>query len=191
MGNSPTNVLVPKFKASGGCYVSPYIEGGTRPNDASTALPVEYKALGYVGPDGLKRTTNTEIHEVLAAGGVKVKAVPKGHDVTYELTLMQTDLATLTEVFGPENVSKDPTTGVIRVRHNANAMPVRSWAWDLAEGLNSLRETCTRGQVTGVSDVVYGTGEEMGYAITITGLDDENGDKGNTWHEFGDGPESL
>lgn len=185
MGNAPDNVIVSKFKTSGGCYAAPYVAGAAMPVDASTALAAAFVNLGYVGPDGLKRTIDKETHEVLAAGKVLVKTVTVGNTVTYEFSLMQSDLPALTEVFGPDNVTL--TAGVIKIKHNAKDMPVRSWAFDLVDGTNSLREVVERGQVTAVSDVTFGTGEETIYVITVTALDDANGDKAVTYIELGDG----
>lgn len=187
MGNAPDAVLVTKF--TGGAYARPYAAGAPQPEDASTPLAAEYINLGYIGPDGVKRTVDKEVHEVLAAGKVLVKTVTIGNTVTYEFTLMQSDVPALTEVFGPENVTVS-AAGVIKIRHNAKDMPVRNWAFDLADGANSLREVVERGQVTAVSDITYGIGEETVYTITVTALDDANGDKAVTYQERGDGPEA-
>jgi hypothetical protein len=188
MGNDPNAVLTTKFKASGGAYVAPFDASLVLPTNASSPLPAALKPLGYIGPDGLKRTADAEVHEVLAAGGVKVKAVNKSDSLTYELTLMQSDLAVLAEVYGPENVTI--TNGVLRVRHNGKNMPIRTWVFELADGVNSLREVVARAQVTSKPEVVYGTGEETVYAVTLTALDDAEGDKANTYQEFGDGPDA-
>jgi hypothetical protein len=189
MGNAPESVLVTKFKATGGCYARPYVAGAPQPKDASTPLPAGYVNLGYIGPDGLSRTIDKDTHEVLAAGGVLVKTVTKGTTVTYEFALMQSDLPALTEVFGPENVTMSPE-GVLDIAHGAKDMPVRNWAWELADGVNSLREVCERGQVTAVSNVTFGTGEETIYTITVTALTDAEGNKAHTYQEKGDGPEA-
>lgn len=186
MGNAPDAVLVTKF--TGGAYARPYVSGAAQPTDASTPLDPGYINPGYIGPDGLKRTVDKEVHEVLAAGKVLVKTVTIGNSVTYEFTLMQSNVVALTEVFGPDNVTIDGVTGVIKVRHNAKDMPVRNWVFDMADGVNSIREVVERGQVTAVSDVTYGIGEETVYTITVTALDDANGDKAVTYQELGDGP---
>lgn len=187
MPNSATNVLVSKFKVTGGCYARPYVAGTAQPVNATTALAAAYVNLGYIGPDGLKRTVDKEVHEVLAAGKVLVKTVTVGNTVTYEFSLMQSDTVALTEVFGPDNVTFDSLTGVLKVKHNAKDMPVRNWVWELVDGKNSIREVVERGQVTAVSDTVYGTGEETIYTITVTALDDANGDKAITYIELDDG----
>lgn len=187
MGNSANAVLTTKFKATGGMYSCNEGEAAM-PVDATSPLDPALQPVGYINEDGLKRSNEKDQYEVLAAGGVKVKSVTKGFDVSYVLTLMQSDLPALTEVFGAHNVIVDSETGAIRVRHNAANMPVRSFVWDLADGVNSLREVCERGQVTNVDDVTYGTGEETVYTITITALDDKNGDKANTYIAIGDGP---
>lgn len=190
MGNSANAVLTTKFKATGGMYSCNAGEA-VIPEDAVTPLDEKFQAVGYINEDGLKRSNEKDQYEVVAAGGVKVKTVTKGFDVSYVLTLMQSDLPALVEVFGAHNVSMNPETGTIRIRHNAANMPVRSFVWELADGMNSVREVCARGQVTNVDDVTFGTGEETVYTITITALDDENGDKANTYENLGDGPEAV
>lgn len=187
--NNANAVLVTKPKATGGIYYTRDLTVQV-PTDASTKLADEYINLGYIGPDGVTRTIDKEIHEVLAAGGVTVKKVPKSSSVDYELTLMQSDMDVLTAVFGPDNVTRD-AKGVIRIRHNAKEMPVCSWVLDLADGENSVREVIDRGQVTNVGDVTLGTGEETLYTVTISGLDNAENDKANTYIELGDGPEAV
>lgn len=187
--NNAKTVLVTKPKATGGLYHTLDLTAEI-PVDASTPLDSKFIPLGYIGPDGVTRTIDKEIHEVLAAGGVTVKKVPKSNSVDYELTLMQSDLDALTAAFGPENATQD-AKGVIRIRHNAKEMPVGAWVFELADGENSIREVVARAQVTNVSDVTLGTGEETLYTITVSGLDDENGDKANTYIEYGDGPEAI
>lgn len=187
MSNNATSVLVTKPKATGGVYLS--IEPVQLPTNASTALDAKFEPLGYIGPDGVTRTIDKEIHEVLAAGGVTVKKVPKSNSVEYQLGLMQSDVPTLRAVFGPDNVTE--TDGVIRIRHNAKEMPIGAWVFELADGENSLREVVARAQVTSVGDVTFGTGEETIYSITVSALDDSEGDKANTYIEHGDGPEAV
>lgn len=179
-------ILVTKFKATGGFYAGPVT--AKQPTDASTPLDTALKPLGYIGKDGLKRARNFDQYEVIAAGSKLIKTVPKVLHLEYEITLMQSDAQTLTEVFGPENVITDPVTGVVRIRHNAKAMPLRTFVFEMADGANSLREVVAVGQVVKVGDVHYGIGEETTYTITIQAMDDAFGDKANTYQEFGDGP---
>lgn len=187
--NNANAVLVTKPKATGGIYYTRDLTVKV-PTDATTRLPDEYINLGYIGPDGITRTIDKEIHEVLAAGGVTVKKVPKSSSVDYELALMQSDMDVLTAVFGPDNVTRNEQ-GVIRIQHNAKEMPVCSWVLDMADGENSWREVIERGQVTSVGDVTMGTGEETLYTITISGLNDVENNMANTLLQDGDGPEAV
>lgn len=187
MSNNAASVLVTKPKATGGVYLS--VDPVQLPTNASTALDAKFEPLGYIGPDGVTRTIDKEIHEVLSAGGVTVKKVPKSSSVEYQLGLMQSDVPTLRAVFGPDNVTE--TDGVIRIRHNAKEMPIGTWVFELADGENSIREVVARAQVTSVGDVTFGTGEETVYSITVSALDDSEGDKANTYIEKGDGPEAV
>jgi hypothetical protein len=182
------DILVTNFRATGGFYAAPV--GTELPTDAKTALDPAFKCPGYVNKDGLKRATSVDQHEVIAAGSKLIKSVPKVKHVSYDLTLMQSDMPALIEVFGPENVTKN-AAGVIEIKHNAKAMPLRSFVFEMADGVNSLREVVAIGQVVKVGDAHFGIGEEVTYPITIQAMDDENEDKAKTYQEFGDGPEAV
>lgn len=187
--NNANAVYVTKPKATGGLYhtLDTTVE---IPKKATTPLDPKFKNLGFIGPDGISRTQDKEMHEVLAAGGVKVKTVPKGVAVDYELTIMQTDFDGLTAVFGPENVTQDED-GEITVAHNSKEMPVGSWVFEMADGLNSWREVVPRAQVTSVAGITMGTGEETLYSITVSALEDETGTCSYSHIGTGDGPAAL
>lgn len=181
-------VLVAKILPTGGVYTADTTV--KQPTNATAPLDEAYDALGFIGTEGITRTIGRTTKNVMAASGVMVKTHTTEQLMTYHLTIMESNRAGLSAVFGPENVTITDDGG-LRVAYNIKEMPRKSFVFELSEGVNSLREVIPDGQVTQVADTVMGADSEIAYKITITTFDDAAGNKAYSYISFGDGAAAV
>ena len=85
--NDSTMVSLGKFKVGGYAYWAP--AGTTLPTDSATALPAEYKLLGYLSEDGLTNTTDTDTAEIKDANGATVMKIITSYAESYQFALLE------------------------------------------------------------------------------------------------------
>lgn len=85
--NDSTMVSLGKFKVGGYAYWAP--AGTTLPTDSATALPAEYKLLGYLSEDGLTNTTDTDTAELKDANGATVMKIITSYAESYQFALLE------------------------------------------------------------------------------------------------------
>ena len=85
--NDSTMVSLGKFKVGGYAYWAP--AGTTLPTDSATALPAEYKLLGYLSEDGLTNTTDTDTAEIKDANGTTVLKIITSYAESYQFALLE------------------------------------------------------------------------------------------------------
>jgi len=77
--NDSTMVSLGKFKVGGYAYWAP----------AGTALPAEYKLLGYLSEDGLTNATDTDTAEIKDANGATVMKIITSYAESYQFALLE------------------------------------------------------------------------------------------------------
>lgn len=178
MANNSANVSVGKPAAAGGIYAGD--TSLTLPTNATTALPSDYKGLGYVSDEGLTNGVELETEDIKAWGGDTVLTVRTGRTETFAWTFIETNEDVLKEVYGPTNVTATGTA--LAVVHNNKDLPRRSYVFEiLMTGGKVKRIVVPNGQITEISDVVYVDGEPIGFQVTLTTYPDS---AGNTVYEY-------
>lgn len=84
---STRNVAANKPGISGGVFYAPL--NTALPTDATTALAVTYKALGYISDSGITPTRDTSVEKVKAWGGDVVAALLSDESRSFEFTLLE------------------------------------------------------------------------------------------------------
>ncbi|MFE9497266.1 hypothetical protein [Streptomyces collinus] len=175
MATNSANVLAGKPLASGGVLVAPV--GSTAPTNAATALDAAFKALGYVGEDGLTESAERSTDKVKAWGGDVVKVVQTDYAVTYQFTLIETlNADVLKTVYGASNVTTTAatsTTGTLQaVKLNSDTFPRQSFVFEMKDGDSRIRIYVPQGQVTEVGEVTYSDEDVIGYEVTVEAFRD-------------------
>lgn len=153
--------------------------GTTLPTDATTAPESGFTDSGYVTEDGVKLSTSKGWTELKEMNGNTVRRLLKDFTGTVELTLMQSDVATLKQVFGDDNVTvtNDPDGMVqkIHVSVGTGDQPAKAWIFNMKDGDSRIRLVIPNGQNTADIDVTFAAGQAVGWPLKISANDDGTG----------------
>ena len=141
----------------------------TLPTDATTAV-TGLGDVGYISEDGITETHDDETESIRAwQNGDEVRRVRTSHDVSWSFTFIETSATTMREFYGNHNDGTTEITG--------EALPHRSWVFDVIDGDHVLRVVIPDGQVTERGDITYAGSDPVGREVTVTAFPDSDGVK--------------
>lgn len=153
-----------RVAVTGGVYIAPTATAA--PTNATTALNAAFVELGYVGEDGVTESRERSIETIKAwQNAATLREVVTDATIRYSFTLLETSIATLTAVYGAA-----PATGTLDISPAVTGGR-KSFVIQVVDGANLLRIYIPQGEVTEVGDVVYASGEPVGYEVTVTAYD--------------------
>jgi len=170
VANNVKDVVAGKPLATGGVWGAPL--GTALPTDETTALNVAFKALGYVGSDGLVETADRSTNKVTAWGGDTVKVLQTEFSLSYKFTLLGTVNSDVLEaVHGAANVTTTAATSgsgaKSTVKITSDQIPPQAWVFEIKDGNARIRICVPNGQITSVGDITYADGDAVGYEVTV------------------------
>lgn len=179
MANDASNVSFGKPKATGAVFVAP--AGTTVPTDATSALNVAFKNLGYVSEDGLVNSVQTDKQDVNAWGGDKVLSEQTTFGESFTVNLLETNEDALKTYYGADNVTVDGDD--ITIVQNSTPLPEVIVVFELLlTGGRIKRIVVPRAKIADRSgDISYADGTAVMYPAVFEALPDTSG---NTHTEY-------
>lgn len=137
------------------------------PIDASTALNVAFKDVGYIGEDGVTETRDRSTDDIKGwQNAATVRTVVTDSTLTYEFTMIETTIRTQTLAYG---VTATSSSVLITAAATGGR---QSFVIDVIDGPNLTRIYIPQGEVTEVGDTTYASGEPVSFPVTITAYPD-------------------
>ena len=172
------NVSSGKPAVGGAIFSAP--AGTPLPEDAVEPLSDSYQELGYAAEDGVKNTVSTSSNSVKAWGGDEVLNEVSERSEEFGVKLIETNAATLIEVYGEANVSVEDNG--FAVLHNSKALPEKVYVFEIVLSPTRVKRIAVpRAKILEVGEVVYNGKDPVGYDAKIAALPDK---KGNTAYEY-------
>ncbi|MBS4750969.1 phage tail protein [Carnobacteriaceae bacterium zg-ZUI78] len=173
-------VTASKPGIGGAIFVAPL--GTTLPTDATTALPAEFKALGYISEDGLVNTNTPSTEKIKAWGGDIVNTVQTEKSDTFKYKLIEAlNVDVLKFVYGSNNVTGDLTRG-ITIKVNAQEAQEQVIVIDMILKSGVLKRIVVPDcKIDELAEINYADADNIGYDTTVQAFPDA---EGNTHYEY-------
>jgi len=136
------------------------------PTAVSSAL-TGFAGLGYVSEDGVTESRDRSTNDIKAwQNADTVRTVVTEANLSYSFRLIETNTATLELFYGSAAAAGDLTVVP------ASTGGRKSFVIDVVDGTELLRIYIPQGEVSEVGDVVYASGEAIGYEVTVRAYPD-------------------
>lgn len=176
-----TQVTAGKPKVGGHIFRAPV--GTALPTDATTALNVAFKDMGYASEDGLTNSNSPESTVIHAWGGTPVLTIQESKEDTFGLTFISAENVEVQKmVYGASNVTGTDVSTGLEVKANATELEEYSYVIEtIARGNIAHRIVIPSAKPTEIGEIVYSDTEALGYEVTLGCTADANG---NTHYEY-------
>jgi hypothetical protein len=149
-----------RVAVTGGIYAN--LDGGaSAPTSATSDLGPDLDEMGYLTDAGVVMAIDSTTENITAwQNADNVRTIQTAHDVTFDLTLLETNEHTMRAFFGNYDDGHVQVTG--------DVMPRMLWVLDVLDGDQKIRVVIPEGQITERGDVSMVNGQAMSYPITLT-----------------------
>jgi hypothetical protein len=135
------------------------------PTTVSSTL-TGFSGLGYVSEDGVTETRERSTNDIKAwQNADTVRTVVTEANLSYTFRLIETNADTLELFYG---VTGEDGMVVVPAATGGR----KSFVIDVVDGTELLRIYIPQGEVSEVGDVVYASGEAIGYEVTVRAYPD-------------------
>lgn len=154
------------------------------PTDATAPVDSAFIKGGYVGEDGITRTTDASDEKIRAWGGDAVKVVRTEHSITYTFQFLESANAeVLRLIHGDENVTV--TGGKVAVKQTSRMPERKAYVFDMKDAESSIREVVPNGQISTSGDVTFVHSDAIRYEVTVEAFPDAEGVKAISYMDDG------
>ena len=152
----------------------------TAPTDADTVL-TGASDLGYISDDGITESRGLTTNTIKGwQNGDTVREVVTAGALTFKFVMIETKKETVETFYG--SPVDDATGKVVIVPAKTGGR--KPYVIDVVDGSDFIRTYVPQAEITDVGDLVYKSGDAIGYEVTITGypdpsITDDDGDTGS------------
>lgn len=143
----------------------------TAPTDAVTALDAGFVDLGYIDDSGITIKQGSKITEIRDWNGDLVAALDDEVSASITMTLMQTGVDTMKEIYGAANVTvgiETPTPLLKSVGFTGDPLPHKKYVWEMKNSKGLGRLLAEDGQITDIGDIKVVKKGVITYPVTVT-----------------------
>ncbi len=150
-----------KVGVSGAVYFGPTTV--TAPATLAAAVPSGMFDVGYISEDGITESLSRSVENIKAwQGAAIVRVVVTESGATFSFTMIETNKYSQELFYG----AAPDASGVVDVDPSANGGR-RAFLIDVVDGTTPMRYWIPSGEVTEAGEVTIGSGEPIGYEVTL------------------------
>lgn len=141
------------------------------PTDAVAALAVGFINLGYLDDSGITIKQGSKVTEIRDWNGDLVAALDDEVSASITMTLMQTGVDTMKEIYGAANVTvgiEAPTPLLKSVGFTGDPLPHKKYVWEMKNSKGLGRLLAEDGQITDIGDIKVVKKGVITYPVTVT-----------------------
>ena len=147
------------------------------PTDASTALPVDWKTVGYIGEDGVTETRDRSTTAIIAwQNSDNVRTVTTESSIQLQFVGIETNANMIGLYYGAE-VATDGSVEIVPSSTGGR----RAAVLDYVDGADMVRMYLPEAELLETGDQVMASGEPVGYDVTIVGYPGPDGWSAKKW----------
>jgi hypothetical protein len=149
----------------------------TAPTDATTALPVDFQDVGYIGEDGVTETRDRSTTNIIAwQNADNVRSVVTESSITVQFVGIESNANMIGLYYGAE-VATDGSVEIVPASTGGR----RACVLDYVDGDKLVRMYMPEAELLETGDLVMASGEPVGYDVTITGYPGIDGWSAKKW----------
>lgn len=163
--------------------------GTTLPTETVGPFDPAFVSTGYVNEDGLTLNSERSSESIKDWSGSVVRQVLSEFNATLAWKHLETNLESLRNYFGDDNVTVTDATASqgkrITALLKATEMPRKSWFFRMKDGLSRCLIVVPDGQITETGEVTFTKSGAVEWPVTLTTYPDAFGN--NAYFYFDDG----
>ena len=175
--NKDVRVGMPDQKTTGAILSAPI--GTELPDLPDMELDEAFTGNEYVSEDGLTLSPSMSTNKIKDWSGATVRELLNSFDGTMTWTLISTNPGQMKTTFGDKFVTEGAATAThgkqMKVALGAHLPDPKSFVFLMKDGDAKMIIVVPYGQITGVGDIVFKSGEVLGWPVTLSTSPDENG----------------
>lgn len=175
--NKDVRVGMPDQKTTGAVLSAPI--GTELPDLPDMELDSAFTGNEYVSEDGLTLSPSMSTNKIKDWSGATVRELLNSFDGTITWTLISTNPGQMKTTFGDKFVTEGAATTThgkqMKVALGAHLPDPKPFVFLMKDGDAKMIIVVPYGQITAVGDIVFKSGEVLGWPVTLSTSPDEDG----------------
>jgi len=154
------------------------------PANATDPVPAGYRDVGFISEDGVTEAYEDDVEEIVAwQGATVVRTVLTSSEATLAFQMIETNKNSL-ELYHKGSEITGPGPFVLKVKPPTQVR--QKMIFDVIDGDKHIRIYIPDGEVKERGEIVYASGEPVGYEVTVTAYPVADGDDQVVLYKYSD-----